>query len=87
MKYSFHLPLTELEIRQVIFGGQLCEDGSEVDAGGTPRSKEGHHPGHMGIALEFVFKAVGAEVDDVLGALISGLGQEHSLLVKTKCIY
>jgi len=64
----------------VIFGGQLCEDGSEVDAGGTPRSKEGHHPGHMGIALEFVFKAVGAEVDDVLGALISGLGQEHALL-------
>jgi hypothetical protein len=37
--------------------------------------------------LEFVLKAVGAEVDDVLRALISGLGQEHSLLVKTKCIY
>ncbi len=58
--------LTELEIGEVIFSGQLGEDRGEVDAGRRPRREEGDDPGDVRIALEFFIEAVGAEVDQVL---------------------
>ena len=74
--------LTEFEIGQMILRGQLCEDRGEVDTRRTPRGEEGDYPSNVRISLEFVVQTVGTKVDNVLGALVCRLRQQHALKVK-----
>ena len=71
--------LPELEVWEPVLTGELREYAGEVDAGRGPGRVEGDHPDHVLVAPNLLSEVVVAEVDNVLGALVSRLGKQEAL--------